>query len=239
MYKTWLYLAIGCLGLIAGVPTPDMDERTLQDKYHIASNEEGLTGALQHQDPAVRSFAAMRLAYDEKKDAIRPIVDALAQEKIDGVKIIQATSAAQLGSAEGFNALKSMCEDRSWSPVMRMVAAQTMINFLSREDCLPDVLDALRSAPDDHQATFMALNLFTYKKFKHTPPGQIDEIRDIAAMYLKSEAPDLRMAAGMCIRDVGGPWAISELRAAIAEERDEAVRTSLARDIKDLISPGP
>ncbi len=170
----------------------------------------------------------MKLADDGKTDAIRPILDALEQEKLDGVKVIQATSAAQLGSAEGFNALQSMCGNRRWEPVMRMVAAQAMVNFLGREDCLSDILDAIESAPDDHQAAFMALNLFTYKKFKHIPPGQLDEIRDVAAMYLQSEAPDLRIAAGMCIRDVGGPWAISEILAALAKEQDENVRTSLA-----------
>src|SRR5580700_6271253 len=108
MHKKWLFLAIACVGLaahtgkaIAGLPTPDMDEKTLQEKYHIASTEEGLTGALQHQDSAVRDFAAMRLADNGDKAAIRPILDALEQEKIDGVKVIQASSAARLGSAEG------------------------------------------------------------------------------------------------------------------------------------------
>jgi hypothetical protein len=46
------------------------------------------------------------------------------------------------------------------------------------------------------------------------------------------------MAAGMCIRDEGGPWAISELLGAIAQERDESVRSSLARDLKALVSVG-
>src|ERR1700678_138324 len=109
--------------------TPDMDERTLQEKYHIALTEEGLIGALQHQEPAVRSFVAMRLAYDGHKAAVRPILDALAVEKIDGNKMGLATAAAQLGSDEGLNALKSMCEDRSWSPTMRVLAAQSMVSF--------------------------------------------------------------------------------------------------------------
>ncbi len=65
MNKIELYFAIGCIGLAAhigqataGVPVPDMDERTLQEKYHIASTEEGPDGALQHQEavaPEIRS----------------------------------------------------------------------------------------------------------------------------------------------------------------------------------------
>jgi hypothetical protein len=188
-----------------------------------------LTGALQHQDAAVRNFAAMRLAYDGKKDATRPILDALAVEKIDGVRIIQATSAAQLGSAEGFNVLKSMCEDRSWSPTMRMVAAQNMIIFLRREDCLPDVLEVLRSAlaPDDFSAPVIALNLLP--RFKQVSPGQLDEMREISALYLKSQQSAYRMLASQCTRDLGGPWAISQLRAAIDAEREEAVRDVMTR----------
>ncbi len=85
-----------------------------------------------------------------------------------------------------------------------MGAAQSMVSFLGRQDCLPDVLEVLRSEPDDHQASFGALNLLTYNRFKQIPPRQLDEIRELSAMYLKSPAAELRIAAGMCIRDLGG-----------------------------------
>jgi hypothetical protein len=236
MNKKWLYLMAGCVGLaaqtgkvIAGVPRPDLDERTLQEKYHIASTEEGLIGALQHQEPVVRSFAAMKLGDDGDKAAIRPIMDALAAEMVDHVKIIQATSAARLGSAEGFNALMSMCEDRSWSPGMRVTAAQNMVNFLGRQECLPDIIDALRSAPDDHDSIVGALSLFP--RFKQLPPSQLDEIRDLSAMYLKSQDSSFRILASQCVRHLGGPWAISELRAALDAERDENVRKVIAHEL--------
>ena len=111
----------------AGVPVPDMDERTLQEKYHIAPTEEGLIGALQHQLPVVRDFAAMRLAESGDKAMIRPILAALAEENLEGSKIILATAAAKLGAAEGFDALKNMCDDRISSPVPRMSAAQSLL----------------------------------------------------------------------------------------------------------------
>jgi hypothetical protein len=236
MNKKWLYLVIGCVGLaaqtgkvIAGLPTPDMDERTLQDKYHIASTEEGLTGALQHQEPAVRSFAAVKLAEKGDKAAASPIMAALAVEKVEGVKVIQATSAARLGATEGFNALKSMCEDRTSSPTMRMVAAQSMVNFLGSQECLSDVIDALRSAPDDPEAIVEALNLFP--RFKQIPQGQLNEIRDLSAGYLKSQYPAFRILASQGVRHLGGPWAISQLRAALDAEKDENVRKVIAQDL--------
>lgn len=236
MSKKWLYLVIGCVGLaaqtgkaIAGPPVPDMDERTLQEKYHIAPTEEGLIGALQHQELVVRSFAAIKLANDGEKAAIRPIMDALAAETVDRVKVVQATSAARLGAPEGFNALKNMCEDRSWSPWMRMTAAQSMVNIAGRQECLSDIIGALRSAPDDFDVVVAALNLFP--KFKQIPPSQLDEIRNLSAMYLKSQYAGLRMLASQCVSDLGGPWAISQLRAALDAERDEAVRNSIAKDL--------
>jgi|SRR5579863_191230 len=239
MSKLTLYFVIGFAGLAAQTlqtnnQAPDVDERTLQDKYHIVPTEEGLIGALQHQEAAVRSFAAIKLAYDGDKAAIRPILDAMASEKIPGVKIGLATAAAQLGTDEGLNALKSMCEDRNWSPTARMIAAQSMILNVGRQECLSDILDVLRSAdalPEGYPAATIALNLLAYNRFKKIPPSQLDEIRDLCAMYLKNRALGLRMAAGTCIRDQGGPWAISQLRAAIDAEPDEAVRDSLRKDL--------
>lgn len=184
MNKLVLYLAIGYTGgaayigqATAAAPVPDMDEQTLQEKYHIAPTEAGLIGALRHQEGVVREFAAIKLANDGDKAAIRPILDALAAEKVEGVKISLATAVARLGVPEGFNALRSMCEDRSWSPTLRMDAAQSMVLGLGRQECFSDILDVFRSEPDDHQAIPMALNLLP--SFKHIPPSQLDEVRGL------------------------------------------------------------
>lgn len=238
MTKTWLYLAIGCAGLTAqtaqinrynGPPKPDMDEQTLQQKYNIAPTEEGLIGALQHKESLVRTFAAIDLANKGDKAAIRPILDALAAETVDRVKVVQATSAARLGAAEGFGALKNMCEDQSWSPRMRMTAATSMVNIAGRQECLSDVIDVLRAAPDDHDTPIEALHLLP--KFKQILANRLDEVRDLSASYLNSRDLGIRIAAGQCVRDLGGPWAISRLRAAIDAEQNEAVRNLLAKDL--------
>ena len=228
-----IYLAIGYIGgaayigqATAAVPVPDMDEQTLQEKYHIAPTERGLIGALRHPEVVVRNFAAIKLANDGDKAAIRPILDALAAEKVEGVKIGLATAAARLGALEGFNALRSMCEDRSWSPTFRMGAAQSVVYALGRQECLSDILDVLRSDPDDHEAVPTALNLLP--RFQQIPPRQLDEVRSLVALYLQGPALDLRLAAATCIHDLGGPWAVSQLQAAWDGERDETVRRVLA-----------
>lgn len=239
MSKLWLYLVIGCTGLaaqvvISGLPREDLDEKLLQEKYHIAPTEQGLIGALQHPSGSVRIFAAMKLALDGDKAAIRPILDALAVEKAESIRITQAAAAAELGSEEGSDFLKNMCGDRSSSPALRMRAAQTMVQVVGREECFSDVLDVLRSGDaveEGDSAVTVALNLLTFSGYKHIPPSQLDETRLLCAGYLKNENPGLRMFAGMCIRDQGGPWAISQLRAAIAAEPAEAIRNSLEKDL--------
>ena len=129
MNKNLLFLVVGCVALAAqtvkitngeGPPVLESGERILQEKYHIAPTEEGLLGALQHRESEVRKLAAGTLAANGDKAAIRPILAALAAETVESNKIFLATAAAELGSAEGFNALKGMCDDRNWSPVQRM-----------------------------------------------------------------------------------------------------------------------
>lgn len=238
--KILLYLLIGCAALAAQTyqPSgrqPDSVEHILQERYHIALTEEGLLGALQRGPSEVRGLAAISLADHGYKDAIGAIMDALSTETLQGAKIGLAVAAGQLGSEQGLSALKGMCGDRSWQPGLRMYAADSMLGFAGREDCLSDVLDVLRSGdptPEDRQGVLQALSLL--KRFKHITAGQLDEIRELSASYLKSQAPELRTAAGQCVRDVGGPWAISQLRAAIDAERDESVRVSLRQDLGSI-----
>jgi hypothetical protein len=117
------------------------------------------------------------------------------------------------------------------SPTFRMDAAQSMVFGLGREDCLSDVLEVLRSAlaPDDFEAPVIALNLLP--RFRQVSPSQLDEMRDLAAVYLKSPQSAYRMVASQCVRDLGGPWAISQLRAALDAEREEGIRSSIAKDL--------
>lgn len=249
-----LFLLLGCAVGVAvhaaqtsavdGIPVPDMDERTLEQKYHITPNKEGLLGALRHERGEVRSFAALKLANDGHKDAIPSILAALAVEPVEGVKIILAIEAGRLGAEDGMKALKSMCEDQNWSPGLRMIAAQGTLGFFGGEaapssqtalqGCLASAWDVLRSPwdnpPGDHQAALMAMNLVV--RFRQIRPMQVQEIKDIGAMYLREAAPDLRMAASHLIREMAGDaWAVAQLRAALDVEPEEAVRGYIATEL--------
>src|SRR5579862_1715012 len=241
MNRILVYLAIGCVGLaaqtpgkaISGIPVPDVNERTLQETYHIAPTKEGLLVALQHPSPSVRNFAATKLAESGDKSATRPILAALAAETVESSKIILATSASKLGAAERFDALKSMCSDRSSSPEQRMNAAHSMVLLLGRQECLSDILEVLWAPAADHpRADAMALGVLS--GFKQIPPIRLDEIRNLSTVYVKSQEWEVRLAASQLITVLGGPWAISQLQAALDVERDENVRRFIASNLGSL-----
>jgi HEAT repeat protein len=212
-------------------PLPDSVEQTLAI-YHISPTKEGLLGALQHPQPAARAFAAGMLAKSEDKAAIPPILSALAAETDGPTKIGMATAVAKLGSAEGFKALKSMCGDRGWSPSLRMSAAQTMSVFLNSQECLSDVLEVLWTPADHHDADMIALNILIQPGlFKQISPSQLDEIRNLSIVYLKSQTPNVRSAASSVISALGGPWAIAQLQAALDAEQDDSVRSWVAAEL--------
>jgi hypothetical protein len=102
------------------------------------------------------------------------------------------------------------------------------------QGCLASAWSVLRSPgnnlPGDNQAAVMAMNLVA--RIRQVPPTQRQEIRDIGAMYLRDQAPELRMAASRFIREMAGDsWAVSQLRAALDVEREEAIKMVIARDL--------
>ena len=86
----------------------------------------------------------------------------------------------------------------------------------------------LRSSKDE-QATAFALHLIP--RFKHVPPDDAAEIRNILARCSKSQSMLLRIGASYALRQIGGPWAVEQLRNAVAVEPDAITRRILAADL--------
>jgi len=210
-----------------GQHVSDMDERTLQEKYHIPLTKDGFLAALHHPLPEVRTFAADELAARGEKDAIPAILAAMAIEPVPGGQVELALAAARLGSDDGVSALKSRCQNRNWPPGLRMTAAGAMLN-LGRNDCLGDVLDVLRSAEasqsaEENQAVQQALSLIP--RFKSVTPDELREFRSIVPVFLlRSSFPWVRATACFTVRLMGGSWAVEQLRNALAVEPEEYVR---------------
>jgi HEAT repeat protein len=209
--------------VIDGVPVRDTP---LQD-HHIALSKDALLAALHHPDSGVRSAAAHALAAQGEKDAVGSILEALATETFPGARIHLASAAVKLGADEGVVALKSMCGNLSWPAGLRMVAAWSTI-VAGREDCLGDVLDVIRL----HDDASDALNLLTW--FKHAPVREMQEVRNLVRMSLRSNDPGVRMSASSVLRQWGDSSAMEDVRRALAVEDDEIARFVLAKDLKAL-----
>jgi len=219
-----------------GPPVPDMDEQTLQEKYHIPPTRDGLLGALHHPEGSVRSLAAGFLATAGEKDAVPAILAAMAVEPIPGVQVLMASAAARLGSEDGVKALKIGCEAKRWSPGLRINAALVMVN-LGRNDCLPDVLSLLRSleanqSAEDNQAALQGLYLIP--RFKAVSPDELGEIKHIVPVFLRSGFAPTRAAACFALRQMHASWATEDLRNALAVEPEEYVRDAIEKALASI-----
>lgn len=210
---------------------PDVNERILQEKYHIAPTKEGLLIALSHPESGVRAFAAFKLANSGHHDALPAILAALAAETVPGTREAIALAAAHLGSVDGVGALRDMCGDQTLSGVSRMSAATSMMLILGREDCRGEVLKVLR-LENDSQALVQALNLLPH--FKHLTAPELRELETALPLLLKRDDVPIRLLVGLALRQIGGGFGVQTLRAAIPLERDENVRKLLADDLKEL-----
>jgi hypothetical protein len=204
-------------------PTP------LQDN-HIALTPEALLAALHHPLSDVRAAAAPELAARIGKDAVAPILAALVTETYPVTRISMAYTAAKLGADEGVAALRSMCRDSSWSPDLRMAAAWAMV-IGGHEECLANVMEVIR-LHDDSQATIQALNILPW--YKHLPAREMQEVRNLVQMSLRSDYSEVRMKASYVLRQWGDSSAMEDVRSALAVEHDETTRGVLAKDLKAL-----
>lgn len=208
----------------------DVDERMLQEEYHIAPTKEGFLIALRNAYSGVRSYGALRLAADKQTDAVPAILAALAAETVPGARESLALAAAQLGADEGALALRRMCADVSGSGVLRMGAASAMLT-LGREDCLPDVLDVLR-LDGDFTDVIQAISLLP--RFHHLTAPEVREVQNVLPLLLKHDHTAVRMSVSQTLRFIGGVFAVQTLRSALPLERDEIVRRVMANDLKAL-----
>lgn len=233
-----LGLTLGTLALqtqtvSSGELVPD-GEKELNEKYHVPLTKEALLRALNDQAPAVRGAAASKLVAQGDKDAIPFILAALARERVVTIRMSLAYDAASLGAEEGTATLKGMCANKESPLVIRMTAAQTS-SYLNNEDCLPDVLDALRSHDEqDDPAVWVALGVL--RRYQRVPAEAAQQIRSLVPPLLKSGDAVRRVDASDVLGKYGDAGSIEQLKAALASEQDDGARKAMTSAITSLES---
>lgn len=226
-------LSVGIAFPVAAEVVVGDGEMILEQKYHTPLTKDALVAALRDNLPDVRGAAAARLAFSGEKDTVPSILAALAIESTS-TKILLAYSAAELGSQEGFAALRGMCRDSGWSSIDRMQAANMMVG-LKNEDCLADVLNVLRSNDSNdavNDAADMAISILL--QHKHIPAEELPAIRGLAQVFLKSENPSIRAGSSDLLEKYGDRLSAECLRVALAVEKDEAVQKGMTEALRAL-----
>jgi HEAT repeat protein len=230
-----LGLLFGVLALLAQVSPSAVlvadGLKELNQKYHEPLTTEALLRALFDEVQAIRTAAAFKLVELGRKDAIPQIVAALERERVPAAQVSFATAAVDLGAGDGFNALRAMCQNSAWTPAQRMGAAQ-QLSFLNNEECLEDVLGALRS--QDLQAAPLALSVLG--RYQHMSKEQCQQVRATVEPLLTSDNPAIKVYASDVLAKFGDDYSSRALDAALAVEKDESARTAMAKALVALAS---
>src|SRR3954468_2358733 len=109
-------------------------------KHKIGLTRPELIAALRNGDAEVRSLAAAQLVGDQVTEAIPEIAKTLRAETDGLARVNIAKSLALLGSREGTNTLKSICNDGHAKGHHRLLAAGDLMDQ-GDESCAPSVLE--------------------------------------------------------------------------------------------------
>jgi HEAT repeat protein len=234
-------LALGCVFsastqsqvAIANGRRPTIEE-TLRG-HNIQLTRPGLTEALHNADPEVRSLAAQKLAQDGAKDTISAISKALADEKVPETRTSLALALATLGDDQGLKALQDICRDPNMQPYNRLEAARFMIQHGQQEACLTTVVELLdRGTPDSRQTA-----AWIVPQLRDLSAEDSARVLQAALRALTANAPQVRSAASHALSTLKDSSVIPHLRAALASEQDQGVRSQMQTDLDKLEKERP
>jgi HEAT repeat protein len=210
----------------------------LLTENHIELNKSSLVRALTNSNPEVRYFAAMKLAEDKVIDVAPEVKHALAIEKVPRTRVNLAIALGLLGDPQGRNELNTLCADQNFPLESRLFAVRYMFDLHvdNDENCLhaaEQIAGIVNS--DYHTAGYRitALELLTH--FHNLRTEDFEHIFQIVAERLSDPEPTVRMQASQSLIEVGDPAkAALYLRAAMANEKDEAVRSMIEKNLKKV-----
>ena len=200
-------------------------------RYHVALTKDSLIDALKSPVPDVRWLAAQKLAEDNVKEAVPFILEALRKDSaLPQNEANLAAALAKLGSEQGYKTLTAMCNNRENAPDVRLVAARYLADF-GKPDCLDSTVDILNSQSDDG-LRIEALRLLP--RLAANSDVARHRVDSIVARLLVDPSPSVRLNAAITLADLGDSNAISDLRGAIATEKEAAIRSQMQSALSAL-----
>jgi len=209
---------------------PPVSTAAILQQRHIEVTRDGLLGALKNPDAQVRYLAAEKLAEDKMTDAIPSIAEAVAIEKVPATRLNMAYALALLGDKQGILVLKTACDSRDLSSYLRARAAQYLLD-MHTESCLNSMLDMLQTTTEPESRS-EALSVL--RSFEHVSKEDTQRMFALAVKALQDQTPAVRIDASITLATLGNISAITYLRRAMANERDQVVRSQFQDTIRAL-----
>jgi len=211
--------------------------RELLRRSGIEMTEPALIAALKNPDSSVRYLAAMKLAEDKAVNAVPAIKEALDVEKVPRAHVNISLALALLGDPAGTAELKSICADKNFAPEFRLYAVHYMfdLHVPKDTDCLHAAEDLVQIVDSQNlhsgdRITALAL----LARFQGLTQGESQGVLKLVAGRLQDPEPTVRTVASHSLVALGNVAGVPYLKAAIAKEQDENIRSAFEDDLKKL-----
>jgi len=207
-------------------------------EHKIELTEPALIAALKNPDASVRFLAAMKLAEDKDLKSIPDVKQALSAERVPRTRVNLAVALGLLGDPGGIDELKKLCADKSFPPEFRLYAVTYTFDLHVDKDegCLKTAEELAQLVTDDyHTSSYRTTALELLPRFRALTPEESQKILQIVVGRLEDPEPTVRMQAGQSLVVIGNPAVVPELEAALANQKDEAVRSTLQEDLDRLL----
>lgn len=200
-------------------------------EHNIELTKDALVRALNSD---VRFLAVMKLAEDRAPDAIPAIKAALAAETVSRARVNIALALGLLGDRAGPDELKKVCADKDLTPEFRLYAVRYMfdLHFQKDEHCVAAAEEMVDSQNVDFGGRISALALLP--DFRDLTPAESQKVFDLVVHRLDDPEPTVQMEASSALASLGNASAIPYLKAAIAREKEEAIRSVFELNLEKL-----
>src|SRR5262249_379501 len=206
-------------------------------QHNVELNRQGLIRALKSPDADVRYLSAMKLAEDKVADAIPAIKEALAVETVPRDRANMALAVGLLGDSSGRGELRDICADGNFAGEFRLYAVRYLFDLDIGNDaaCL-HATEEIVTIFDSENANFgnrvTALGLLV--QFRNLTVDEARTVFDLVLHGLNDPEPVVRMEASSALSTLGNRDAVSYLKAAIAQEQDENLRSVFKANLNKL-----
>lgn len=204
----------------------------LLQKHNVELTKPALLEALKSPEADVRYLSAMKLAEDKVVGAVPAIKEALAAETVPRDRVNIALALGLLGDPSGRDELKRRCADENFPPEFRLYAVRYMFDLGAENDegCLQATEEIATLVESENRVTAIELLV----RFRNLTSEESQTVFDLVLRGLNDPEATVRMQASSAFATLGDHDAIPYLEAAIAQEKDEVIRSVLKNNLQKL-----